>query len=103
MDTFPLYDTLYNEIKAKNKDLTSTQKKAFIKKFQQMDVEGKELMYILIKMYSIKNNEDLYKVEINNKDYTFDINNLPILLRHMLYIFIQKHIKKIEDEIKRKL
>ena len=54
MSNFPLYDKLNKDIQAK--DLTAKQKTDFITKIEKMDQNGFNIIYILIKIYAIKEN-----------------------------------------------
>jgi len=95
---FPLYDRLYNEIKD-DEDLTAKQKEEFVKITKNIDSDGQELIYALIRVYQLENSEDksTFKIPYGGKyvknDIKFDFNELPIKLKHMLYKFVQIHIK----------
>lgn len=102
MSKFPLYDSLNTNIK--NKDLTVIQKKDFIKKIDILDKNGHELIYALIRIYQMENDEDNtsfilpYNGIYINKDMKFYIENLPNKLNHILYKFIKVHLKKMKEE-----
>jgi len=95
---FPLYDRLYNEI-TDEEDLTIKQKDEFIKIVKNIDSDGQELLYALIRVYQLENSEDksTFKIPYGGKyiknDIKFDFNDFPIKLKHMLYKFVQIHIK----------
>lgn len=101
MCDFPLYNTLLSEIK--DKDLTATQKKDFLKKIEKIDQTGSELVYALIKYYYVKNEKNIttnnpYDGKMVENNITYDINSFPYKLRQILYKFIQKHIKKLKED-----
>lgn len=102
MSKFPLYDNLSKNIPSK--DLTNIQKKNFIKNHRKIDQEGCELVYGLIRMYQMENNEGNtsfnlpYKGKYTDNDITFDLNNFPITLRHILYKFLSIHLDKMKEE-----
>ena len=104
MSKFPLYDNLSKDIP--DKELTTAQKKSFLKKIGNIDQEGHETMYALIRMYQIENNtgcsgfEIPYRGMISNGNITFDINNFPKKLKHMLYRFLDIHLKNMKEEKK---
>ena len=103
MSHFPLYDNILKDSKETN--LTATQKKSFIKKMQNIDTSGHELIYALIKTYQIDNKEQNtsftlpYDGEyIDNNNIAFDLDKMPNKLKHILYKFINIHIDKMEEE-----
>ena len=104
--SFPLYNNISKEVENEPKDLTIKQKTDFIKKIKQFDKEGYELMYALIRTYEMENNNGIvtFNLPYNSKQLKtgvkFELENLPIRLKHILYNFIQKHIIKMEEEKK---
>ena len=56
MSKFPLYDSLYKE--AEDKDISSPHRKFFLSKIEKLDQDGYELIYVLIKIYYLKHNDD---------------------------------------------
>jgi hypothetical protein len=111
MSLFPLYNNLIKDIP--KKDLTTKQKDFIIKNIDNIDDNAKELVYVLIKFYSNNENKDNtenlpYKGLKDNFDkntelynITWNLLELPITLRQILYKFISLHMKQKEDEIKR--
>lgn len=105
MSNFPFYDMLSTNIK--NKDLTIKQKNDFMSKISEIDENGFELIYVIIRLYEIQNNKedriDSYKLPysgfyINKTDVQFDLEQFPNILKQMLYKFINIHIKQMEEE-----
>lgn len=95
-----LYNTLKKEADEKKRDLTSKQKKCFVEKFNKLDQEGHNFIFALIKYNSIQENceESIpYCGVKNNKDITFDIDKFSMKLKYILYFFIQKHLKAMEE------
>lgn len=98
---FPLYTSLC--VNLSSKDLTVVQKTDFIKKIEKIDKDTHELIFALIKSYFIdKERGDTlaipYEGKISKDTVTFDINNLPIPLRQLLYKFLTINEKKIEED-----
>lgn len=105
MSKFPLYDSLYKE--AEDTDLTASQKKSFISKIQNIDIDGYELLYALIRSYQVEVDGINTKFDIpysgkyvNKNDIEFDLSIFPNKLKRILYKFIQVHIKKIDEDNK---
>jgi len=107
MSNFPLFDSLNKDLP--KKDLTINEKEEFISKIQDIDNTGRDLVYALIQVYSIseenKNNFDElpYKgiKEERTKgvqDLTWTFTDLPIKLRHILYKFIKIHTQSVEED-----
>lgn len=104
MSNFPLYDNLMS--KTEDKDLTIKQKEEFIKLAKNIDTEGSERIYILIRLFAINHIEDKtsYNLPYDGKkiknDIKFDFNELPKRLKQILYSFIIMHCKTMEEESK---
>ena len=104
MSKFPLYDSLFKD--TSSDDLSTIQKRTFIKRVDKIDTSGYELMYILIKTYEIENNEQdktfnlPYKSFCVDDNINFDLDNLPKKLKQILFKFAQIHIGKMKDEKK---
>ena len=102
MSRFPLYDSLYKD--TPNKELTVSQKRYFIKNVQEIDKTGHELLYALIKMYQIENNDGNtsftlpYDGKYINKNIKFDFDKFPKKLKQILYKFLKAHMVKMEEE-----
>lgn len=102
MSKFPLYDSLSKNIK--DVDIGITKKKIFLKRIDKMDKNGHELIYALIRMYQIENNETSTSFSLPydgifvNKDISFDIDKLPNKLKQILFKFSGIHMKKMTEE-----
>lgn len=101
MSNFPIYDNLYKE--CKNKELTVKQKNEFISKIVNIDCEGAELIYALIRHYEL-NNDNLatYKLPYTgkyiNNEIVFDLDDLPYKLKQILYKFLNMYINKMNED-----
>lgn len=99
---FPLYDNLSSDVKSN--DLTTPQKKKFINNISEMDENGIELIYTLIKFYQNDNNDSVDLIPYNgtyiNNNITFDLDAFPTKLKQILYKFTNMHKKKLKDEMK---
>jgi len=103
--TFPLYDSLIEDVP--EKDLTGYQKSDFVKKINSMDNEGHERIYALIKKFFIMNEveQNSFNVPyggkfVKNNDISFDLKDIPIKLRQILYKFAKIHMKKLKEDKK---
>lgn len=102
MSEFPLYDSLSKNIS--ENDLSVSEKKAFIKRLEKIDREGHELVYALIRMYQMVNNEQNtsftlpYNGKYINNDISFDLDKFPISLKQILFKFLSVHIEKMKEE-----
>lgn len=103
MSNFPLYDKLNKDIQTK--ELTAKQKTDFITKIEKMDQNGFNIIYILIKIYAIKeNNQNITPYTENfteNKnlyDMTWDLKDIPQKLKQILYKFICMHYDQMKEE-----
>ena len=111
MNSFPLYDTLKNDIP--KKDLTMKQKDELIKSVLKMDINAKEIIFVLIHYYNseyedkkaLGDNIPYNAIKKQNNDTECDISwsltDIPIPLRQILYKFMLLHIKNKEEEITR--
>jgi len=111
MSGFPLYDNLMKNTLPK-KDLTVKQKEEFLKNITgNVNANGKELIYALIQVYFTQNNikkistADLpYKGNKEDQgkgfyDITWNLLDLPIPLRHILYNFVSMHINTFKEDV----
>lgn len=109
---FPLFDLLLE--KTKDEPLSQTELIDFIENVRKLDKIGFNHIFIIIRIYSIKNVPANNSVNINdlpfsgqrieesrleNKtDVKFDIRNFPNKLNQMLYYFTKIHLNLITDE-----
>jgi hypothetical protein len=100
--SFPLYDSLKNNLPLK--DLTVIQKNDFITNVCKFDSEAHNLMFTLIMCYYKDSNEKQpnitipYKGERVGDSVDFNLLEFPIPLRHILYRFVIKHEKRLQEE-----
>ena len=82
---FPLYDNLVKNVI--DKDLTAVNKQSFIKKIDKLDRKGQEMIYALIRMYQIENNEDSLSLPygglMNDNNIVYDLDKLPNKLKQI--------------------
>lgn len=97
MNNFPLYDTLIKDIKTT--DLTLHEKDNLIKNIKKLDDNGFEILYALIRVYHI-NNEQIdinfsipYEGKVVKNDIKFDLEILPNNLKQLIQKFIFIHLK----------
>ena len=102
MSKFPLYDSLSKNIP--EKDLTLSQKQLFIRRISKIDNNGHDLVYGLIRMHQVENNEENtsftlpYNGTFNETDINFDLDKFPIALKQILFKFLEVHINKMNEE-----
>jgi hypothetical protein len=102
MSKFPLYDSLSKDLI--DKDLTLSQKRVFIKRITKIDNNGYDLVYALIRMYQVENNEENtsftlpYNGIFVDTDINFDLDKFPIDLKQILFKFLGVHIGKMKEE-----
>ena len=109
--SFPLYDRLSKNVL--NKELTLKEKNYFLDSIKNIDNNGSELIYVLIKFHSINNNlcppncipfEGKQKDVINNQiDITWSLSKLPNKLKQILLNFLRMHVINMKEEKERNL
>jgi hypothetical protein len=105
MINFPLYDTLIKNIKTK-RDLSKKQKNKFINDLKLLNDKGIELIYLLIRIYHINNdNKNMTEYSLpysgiydDNQDIIFDLEKFPINLKRILFDFQEIHLKTMKEE-----
>lgn len=102
MSNFPLYDSLIIDINSD--ELKIEEKDDFMKKIKTFDKNGYELIYALIRVFQLENNEDksTFKLPYGGKyvknDILFDLNELPNKLKQLLYKFVKIHVESMKKE-----
>ena len=110
MSGFPLYDNLIKDLP--KKDLSVKDKEEFIRNIKKVNIDGRELVYALILVYSDQNEKTLDSVQVpyngtKEEDvegsYTFSwvYTQFPIKLRRLLSRFVTIHLKKQKEEATR--
>tara|TARA_Y100000389_G_scaffold204144_1_gene255217 strand:- start:1919 stop:2263 length:345 start_codon:yes stop_codon:yes gene_type:complete len=108
--SFPLYERLSKNVI--NKELTLKEKNYFLESIKNIDTNGSELIYVLIKFHSINN--DLYlnnipfdgeQKHINNNcyDISWSLSKLPNKLKQILLNFLKMHVINMKEEKQRNL
>jgi len=95
--SFPLYNSLSANLT--HKDLTTLEKREFIQKINEIDEEGIELVYALIRFYQMENCEDTnlslpFEGFVENNDIVFNLENFPKKLKKILFRFVSMHTNK---------
>ena len=99
---FPLYDSLIKDIK--NDELTTKEKDDFMKLIKNLDQDGYELVYALIRIYQNENSEDksTFKIPYGGvfvkNDINFNLNDLPVELSQIVYKFVLLHAKSMKEK-----
>jgi hypothetical protein len=110
---FPLFDLLTEQ--TQDVPLSQPDLIDFVQNVKKLDKKGFDLLFVIIRIYSIKTSTNNNSVnlndipysgqkmetgEFNNKmDVKFDIRNFPNKLNQMLYHFTKLHLNK--DTIQR--
>ncbi len=108
---FPLYDLLIN--KTNDEPLSQTDLIHFMENVRKLDKTGFNHIFVIIRIFSIKNTPNNGSVNINDLPYSgqridesrlenktdvkFDIRNFPNKLNQMLYYFTKMHLNLIEE------
>jgi len=103
MNSIPLYGNLFSE--SIDKDLSPSQKASFMKKIIQIDIDGRNLIYMLIRVFRQENDMTPlssvpYNGDLIEGGLTFDLDELPFKLKRMLYGFLAIHLNKMDEEAK---
>jgi len=104
--SFPLYHTIKQ--RAENRSLLTYDEQMELcdSLNKNLDQEGSELLYVLIKYYSILENhypQDTlpYKPKVNKGGIKFDLSAMPSGLVKMIQTFLELHEAKILEERER--
>lgn len=106
--SFPLYDRLSKNVS--NKDLTLKEKNLFLESIKNIDNNGSELVYVLIKFDSMNNNvnqniipyEGKQKnINNNNSDISWSLSKIPNKLKQILLNFLKMHVINMREEKER--
>ena len=97
MTSFPLYDNLIKDIEPNVEPLNKAKKEKLISDIKLLDNNGHELIYTLIKVHHIENDEQDYKLPYGMKSLKLglrtDINQLPYTLQHIINNFVKLHLE----------
>lgn len=101
---FPLFCHLKNEVNVEEiGPLTLTQMQEMTEKIKGLDEQGCSLVYALIRYYHIYEDKcsaidvPFHMKKIKN-GYRFCIEDLPILLQHLIYRFVDLHLKSQKEQ-----
>jgi len=103
---FPLFDLLTE--KTQDTALTQPELIDFVQNVRKLDKKGYDLLFVIIRIYSIKSSTNSNNVNLNDIPYSgqkmedtnlenktdvkFDIRNFPNKLNQMLYYFTKLHL-----------
>jgi hypothetical protein len=100
--SFPLYDNLINDVET-SVDLKTKEKDEFMSLIKTIDDNTAELIYALIRVYQLENNENNistftvpYDGKFIDNEIKFDLNELPIKLKHILFKFLKLHCNVVK-------
>lgn len=106
MNKFPLYDNMKKGVS--KKDLKIKEKEDFIEKIKNIDHNGAELIYALITSYNMETSKSKkklipYQGEYDGKKISFDLEEFPLMLKQILYKFLNIHLKAMMERAERDL
>lgn len=99
MSNFPLYQSLSSEVNA-TKDLTIKEKENCVNILRNIDQEGAELVYALIRSSSMEQTLPFGGQRWKN-ELRFNFNDFPSKLKHLICRFLQLHCEKLEEQDRR--
>jgi hypothetical protein len=108
--SFPLYDILLKDCtnnQVIKTDLTFEQKKDLISMISLIDAKGHQNIFTIIRIHGLKTNSgEIFDVPYDGKknvhDIKFNLDKLPIIVKHMIYQFVKIHIYEMNYELKRR-
>jgi hypothetical protein len=94
---FPLFDTLYRKVRNNLHDLSSDEKRYVADNIKTFGKAEHEIIWALIRTYQIKfDSIKSYIIPYNGKKLKrgtkFDLDKLPIILKHILHEFVSTHL-----------
>ena len=104
-----IYHSLYENTKNLITPLSDIQKVSTVQLIPKLDQKGHDLLFFLIRMY---HNQQTHNVsfhipyqagskEDKTNDVEFDLDNFPVHLQHILYMFVRMHYEYISYESSR--
>lgn len=102
MSNFPLYSSLSQDVPST--DLSAKQKTELLKLIKNIDNDGVERIYVLIKIFQVENSKEknILGIPFNGKyiktDLEFDLNEFPNELKHIIYKFVKIHTVTMDEE-----
>lgn len=103
--TFPLFTSLFNDTQCRHaQPLTSEDDEFFLKHISDLDDNGREIFYAVIRQDHVLANENVCPDALPpcckqmKKGLRVDIDKIPLHLKHMLLLFLRKYIEKQKEE-----
>lgn len=100
--SFPLYDNLVKDLK--NSPLTKEETDEFMKLVKKIDTGGSELFYALAKNHQLHHCDPAlagslpYGAKLVKGSLKFDLTLIPDHCKHLLLVFLRKHIQKMKED-----
>ena len=97
---FPLYNHLLKDVV--DDDLSKEKKEEFAKNIKAMNAQGHKLVYVLIRRFSVDNEECKtdgalpYEGKYMKKNLKFELERFPNRLKQMLHQFTVMHLQEME-------
>ena len=105
---FPLFETLYGETKD-DATISETDLQKLCDQLKLLDAEGSELAYAIIRYYQVYHDPTSistvlpYGSKMTKQGLKLDLGIFPKRLVAILYLFIELHMKKIQNDEERQL
>ena len=102
-----LYNNLYNNTENAHELVTDEEKDWLCDNIKRLDQKGHELIYAIVKIYDLKHASNITTgIPMEGKQrksggIKFDLDHFPAKLIKMLHLFVDMHLKSLEDEKKR--
>lgn len=101
--SFPLFDTLHSETEGIHTPLTYDDKLRLCNDIKEMDQEGYDLLYAIIRTYYLEKEKGIkdhipYSPKVHKSGYKFDMTFFPPRLLIMIRRFVSLHKKKLSEE-----
>jgi len=102
VSAFPLFSHLKNEMEHPASELTVPQRMELSEKIKELNEQGGSLVYALIRYYQIYEMQEnaidtpfgMKKIKLG---YRFCIEELPILLQHLIVRFVDIHLQSQKE------
>lgn len=98
-----LYTSLYENTKHISGSLDETKKKYIINTIPHLDERGHEIIFFLVRMFHIQQSKDItfnlpYQINVITEGIDCNLENFPIQLQYIIYLFTSMHENYIKNE-----
>lgn len=98
-----LFSSLYENTKHVSSFLDDNKKRYIINTIPYLDERGHEILFFLIRMFHIQQSRDInfnlpYQTFVAKDGIDCNLENFPLQLQHMIYLFTSMHENYIKNE-----